>query len=103
MALTALPHPLQLTLNWQQQQGVLSVAMPDTPQPLLQHRHAQYALLLLPVKGQLQRMRQRGQRQLSGHFTVAAATAVAGEPRSDSHPAGSVFLAAGGSAAVRFH
>jgi hypothetical protein len=31
LALTALPHPLQLTLNWQQQQGVLSVAMPDTP------------------------------------------------------------------------
>ncbi|ORM60233.1 hypothetical protein HA39_03690 [Pantoea brenneri] len=36
LALTALPHPLQLTLNWQQQQGVLSVAMPDTLQPLLQ-------------------------------------------------------------------
>jgi hypothetical protein len=36
LALTALPHPLQLTLNWQQQQGVLSVAMPDNVRPLLQ-------------------------------------------------------------------
>jgi len=35
LALNALPHPLQLTLNWQQQQGELRVAMAEQNRPLL--------------------------------------------------------------------
>ncbi|KIC89026.1 hypothetical protein RN49_00655, partial [Pantoea agglomerans] len=35
LALDALPHPLQLTLNWQQQQGELRVAMAEVTRPLL--------------------------------------------------------------------
>lgn len=35
LALDALPHPLQLTLNWQQQQGELRVAMAEESRPLL--------------------------------------------------------------------
>ncbi|WP_367395513.1 YdbH family protein [Pantoea sp. Ep11b] len=35
LALAALPHPLQLTLNWQQQQGELRVAMAEQEKPLL--------------------------------------------------------------------
>ncbi|ORM75457.1 hypothetical protein HA42_20645, partial [Pantoea deleyi] len=35
LTLAALPHPLQLTLNWQQQQGELRVAMAEQEKPLL--------------------------------------------------------------------
>ncbi|MBD9551320.1 YdbH family protein [Pantoea sp. PNT01] len=35
LALDALPHPLQLTLSWQQQQGELRVGMMDEKRPLL--------------------------------------------------------------------
>ncbi|MGK3141873.1 YdbH family protein [Pantoea sp. C2G6] len=35
LALAALPHPLQLHLDWQQQQGVLSVMMQEMKRPLL--------------------------------------------------------------------
>ncbi|WP_309568528.1 YdbH family protein [Pantoea alfalfae] len=35
LALDALPHPLKLTLNWQQQQGELRVAMAEVTRPLL--------------------------------------------------------------------
>jgi len=35
LALAALPYPLQLDLNWQQQQGTLRVAMADLTRPLL--------------------------------------------------------------------